>query len=429
MLQLRAQNGEPPPDKEETKQMAEDAQFQGSLLSIFQFIEAELLPASMTYEPSTFIRDMEETGAPEFWMSAVALNEEWRIAQEVFQDDDEAQIYMLERYGVDPLNLTGANQTVVQRPLDTSRFDWLDENPLAREFAPTTLIGLIPVPNSTDFYSQAYTAAKQEQAIVPKTADYIMRSISASKADRAWRKITDEYDTTLALASYEYGVGSAGYGVRKEELDDWKTIEQKQLESLYFDWAPGASPTDPQTWGNVRPPTYGGQFEELMAFTAPGPEQEWLAEMNPEMLDYLQFVDFVFERAGENSVEVLEALEVSSRNPTEWWRRDDPETMGVNLENKRQIKDWVAKGLDQYVSTHEVSDPNRLNIEWMNEYIITRMIMGWEFDEVRVAVPSEIPRRSTGRIPFLVEETLDEIGPPLRDDEVDDYQEEVPSYG
>jgi hypothetical protein len=103
--------------------------------------------------------------------------------------------------------------------------------------------------------------------------------------------------------------------------------------------------------------------------------------------------------------------------------------MRENLQNKREIKDWVARGLDQYVETHEVSDANRLNIEWMNEYIITRMIMGWEYDEVRVAVPSEIPRRSTGRIPFLVEETLDEIGPPLRDEEVEQYQEEVPSYG
>jgi hypothetical protein len=372
---------------------------------------------------------MEESGAPEFWMSAIALNEEWRIAQDVFQDDDEAQIYMLERYGVDPLNLTGANQTVLQRPLDMSRFDWLDENPLAREFAPTTLIGLIPVPDSTDFYSQAYTAAKQEGAIVPKTSRFVLQSISAANANSSWRNTTEQYDTALALASYEYGVGSDGYNVRKEELDDWKSIEQKQLESLYFDWAPGASPDDPQVWGNVNRPTYGGQFDELMAFTAPGPEQEWLAEMNPEMLDYLQFVDFVFERAGENSVEVLEALGVSSRVPEEWWRRDDPETMGENLQNKREIKDWVAKGLDQYVETHEVSDANRLNIEWMNEYIITRMIMGWEYDEVRVAVPSEVPRRSTGRIPFLVEETLDEIGPPLRDEEVEQYQEEVPSYG
>jgi hypothetical protein len=429
MMQLRAQNGEPPPDKEEQKQMLEDAQFQGSLLSIFQFVESELLPASLAYEPSVFIRDMEESGAPEFWMSAIALNEEWRIAQDVFQDDDEAQIYMLERYGVDPLNLTGANQTVLQRPLDMSRFDWLDENPLAREFAPTTLIGLIPVPDSTDFYSQAYTAAKQEGAIVPKTSRFVLQSISAANANSSWRNTTEQYDTALALASYEYGVGSDGYNVRKEELDDWKSIEQKQLESLYFDWAPGASPDDPQVWGNVNRPTYGGQFDELMAFTAPGPEQEWLAEMNPEMLDYLQFVDFVFERAGENSVEVLEALGVSSRVPEEWWRRDDPETMGENLQNKREIKDWVAKGLDQYVETHEVSDANRLNIEWMNEYIITRMIMGWEYDEVRVAVPSEVPRRSTGRIPFLVEETLDEIGPPLRDEEVEQYQEEVPSYG
>ena len=48
---------------------------------------------------------------------------------------------------------------------------------------------------------------------------------------------------------------------------------------------------------------------------------------------------------------------------------------------------------------------------------------------MRLIVPEDIPLRSRQRLEgFDVSDTIDEIPAPLTDDEVDQYQEEVPSY-
>jgi hypothetical protein len=70
-----------------------------------------------------------------------------------------------------------------------------------------------------------------------------------------------------------------------------------------------------------------------------------------------------------------------------------------------------------------------LNVQWQIEYIFGRMIQGWEYDEVRVLVPADVPIRSRLPIEFDVEEVIEGIDPPVGDDEVDGLQEEVPSYG
>jgi hypothetical protein len=427
MMQLRAQNGEPEPDETTRDQMLKDAQKAGTTLSVLQFVEAFLLPASPNYQPGLLVQDMQKTGAPEFWLSAVALNEEYRIAKEQFGDDEAAMAYMLQRFDVDPLKLQSKTHSVVRLPTDEPRFDWMQANPEATQFAPTTMIGLIPVPEGEEFYSEAWAHSVAKGAVQYKTPELGARMMNAQLGDRQWAYVRDEYDQELAEASYRYGPDSDGYRIRKEELDDWKDIEQKNIETVFFDWGAGIQPDAPNVWGAKERPTYGTQYEELMQFTVEGDARRWLEGENPEMVEFLDWADYLFQTASASGIAVGEAL--GRDYDEEWWRRDDPETYGETLTNKRQIKEWVSAGFAQYLDTAELSDANRLNVEWQIEYIFGRMIQGWEYDEVRVLVPADVPIRSRLPIEFDVEEVIEGIDPPVGDDEVDSLQEEVPSYG
>ena len=427
LLQLRAQNGQAPPTEDEMHDLKVQAQQQGSTLSFFQFIESLALPASVNYEPSLLIRDLQESGSPNFWLSALALKEEYRIASDVFEDPQLGQAYIAQRFGVDPLNLASKTKAVLQRPYDENRYRWIEANQDAVRFAPTTLVGLIPQEAGDDFYSPAWDQAVRDGTVEYLSVDATARLLTNAKADIAWRAITEQYKEEKVWASHAYGVGSEAYNLRVDELDEWKELQRKDVESVYYDWAPGIQATDPGVYGAVDPPTYGDQWDELMEFTVPGLAADWLAEANPEMLNFLEHVNYLFETAGESSIAVGEALGTGYKDT--WWRDSQAETYGESTDNKQAIVQWVVDGLEHYVNTTEMTKPNQLNVRWMIQSIFGRMIRGWEFDEVRLIVPEDIPLRSRQRLEgFDVSDTIDEIPAPLTDDEVDQYQEEVPSY-
>jgi hypothetical protein len=159
-----------------------------------------------------------------------------------------------------------------------------------------------------------------------------------------------------------------------------------------------------------------------MTFTEPGEARDWLDETNPEMVEFLDRVNDLWEQAAATSVEL--------GKDEDWWMSNDSEVYGITLDDKAAIKDWVVGGLQHLYDTMDLDENNQLNVQWMTQYIFSRLIQGWDYDERRVVVPQDIPKRSPMKLrDFDVAEVVEEIGPALADEEVDDYQEEVPSYG
>ena len=416
MMQLRYQGGGAPLTKDEEDAFLKDAQAQGTLVSVLQIFDSMILPAQPRYELGWWAM-LEDSGDAPFWLSTDALNNDYAIAREVFGDDELAQGAMIQMYGVDPLRLQSRTQTLVQRPLDESRFKWLEDNPLARQFAPTTLIGLIPVPDSVEFYSQAWNQAVKDETVVYKTARLGAALSNADLGNRRFGNVTEIYDRELADASYQYGVGSEAYNLVKDSLDDWKDKEQISTEMMYFHWGVGGQPSEPNVWGGVTRPTYGTQFDEAMTFVVAGPARDWLMEQNPEMVTFLDKVNMIWETAQSSSLNAGAIL--GEDYDEDWWMSKDPETLGETLDMKQKIKQWVADGLQHQLNTLELSDDNRLNAEWWVEYVFARMIQGWEADEVLLIVPADVPKRSSQRLGIDVREIIEEIGPAVSDEEAE----------
>lgn len=366
-----------PQDAESVRRLKDQAQRTGTQHALGRIVDGLINPVSPRYIVG-FFQEAAASGQPEMYFDIAFIGRELRAAEELFDGDKiAARRYMVDRFGLDPLKTTSKTSTITDRPDSREGFLFLQQNPELRKHFDTALMAFVPEGPEEDFYRPAWQAALREGAVEYKDLDVGAQIISRNGGAQAYDALVIKRDLALKAAESELGKDTQTFrNYRDVTLKRWFENEVSKIQLDYFAWG-----SDKVVYGNTQRPTYRTLFDELYDVSRLGTERRRVAsEINPEMVDFLDFTMELWD--------YLEELSVSKRNSPRWWRIADP-TEPLASREQYELRNWFAEGVKEKINT--MSEDGQRTASWVMEFVITPLISGWDFDDVAFLSPEDPP--------------------------------------
>jgi hypothetical protein len=360
-------------DPERAPKTLEDANKLGQALAYLRILDGFFSPGQPTYTSNVLIT---VAGKDPYWMSTVALADEYRAAREYFGDDN-AILFMKKNYGIDPLTLVGATREVVARPVTKEAYDFAQEHnelyDLGPEGAASTMMLWLPSDKLDGFYPPAYERTKDEgdrEQITDVQAMAIRQQRKGYVQLEAAQRI---YDTQAASIDYTYQGNHRHEGWRQSmaDLDRWYMRRKRDIWAQY-------PPSDPEREikGLDTRPTYYDAVAEVVAAGTPGTkEYEITSPIDPEMSDWVTKFATMWKNLEEISIEADDKA-----HGRYWWlTASDERAQSI----RRTTQQYLTKITQE---TLAAAPPDRIvslegQIGWFMERIIDPLFDGYSIED------------------------------------------------
>lgn len=343
-------------------QRLEWAQRNGSALGWLRILDAFVSPGQPRYEPQVLLDSFSSPQA-QVWVQYQALADEYRIARSYYGSDVAAQMYMLENFGVDPLDIVPESIGVVDRPSTGDAYLWLEDHAELRSAAPFTLMAWVPLDDADEFSWQAFhrqfhtdedIGAPARQRMTPQMAQYWL---NRAKGFRAWDTVNALYDEALQSAESDFSFEPNRLRDYRAELNDWKAKMRDSIHARYWAWG-----FDRNIPGQIEPPSYRVLFDEMASL----PTKPEIVALDPELAEWVSFTTDLWRQAEEASVDRGSDLN--------WWRSQTPESG-----EPQRIREWFYDGVEWKAS--QLPDESKQGAEWYMQQVLAPLLNGVEWND------------------------------------------------
>ena len=309
-------------------------------------------------------------------VSVLRAAAEYRHARDIF-GDAEADMYMIERYGVLPSFLQSASTGLVERPTTWGGTEWVDANEWLLESAPLTLAGTVPADADDTFNSQAWNNLFGEFLEVDgvenqpirrrKSPSELAQSIERGMGYDQVRFQNELYDRAVEELRRGYGPDYAsmdGYRAKKLTLDQ---LHRDNIEKIYTEFTIVRGSNQGNIIGSANGVTTRNLVDEIIDIGTPGTRAN---------SDFNQNVPHLADVA-ENYAEWFMKLEAISRMMDrqkasgEWW-------MNAESDDGKMIRQALAAQSQVYMNS--LTDPDAIAYaKWLNRSLLDPLIDEWEW--------------------------------------------------
>ena len=356
-------------------------------LAAAETLNAMFLPAGTQHFPAIEADDLWNMEQPTQLLTVSALAADMNAARDYYGNDDEARLYIIQRYGLDPLLLAPKTSEVLDRPLTKASYEKLDANPELRNFD-LTLMAFVGEDPSDDFYMPAWRQQIRDGDREYLTPDIIVRMISQRQGNRAYEVLTERYDERLAEAELRFSGQPNAMTEYRRRLDAWKQKEQADLSAQYYSWDEDYRF---DTYGRTERPTYQMLLEEVVEIGTKGTTFNDIAHQhNPEMARFYEDIT--------EAVRTADELAMAMGKDEDWWRTATAELepgQPMKLQRDIQLRDEIRDAFEARVNAaiSLVRDErNKHGATWLWERLLSPMSNEWWDPEATLLfAPRPIP--------------------------------------
>ena len=361
---------------EQMRRTLAQAQSTGTALSWLKIVDRFVLPATGRYRPSTLI---EAAGSTEpFWITSMALSDEYRAAREMLgEDNDAANKYMIERFGINPLNLASNSYLISDAPVTKTAYDFLQTNEEISTHAPLTMMAWIDVPSDDEFYSPAWQRQIANGQRINVTPEQRAWMINEQKGWAEWEVVKAKSDEYLAIIRDTTDERSPERAEMNAAVNQWRNERSAEIFETYWAW------DNQQKRHSDLPqkPTPVMLWDEMIdAGTVGSAANDYLKSVDPDMARFMESFARKTKLMRDYSLQLSVRDEEVTSSSMNWW-----------LESTTPEAEALREGFVSFVKTELLRLP--LDKEPRGKYILRRYILpvfdDFEYDDELWLTPVE----------------------------------------
>ena len=318
-------------------------------------------------------------------VSVLRASEEYRLARETF-GDAEADMYMIERYGVLPSFLQSASAGIVEYPVTWGGTEWIDSNDYLLDIAPLTLSGTVPEDADDTFNSAAFnrlyghfllvdgvenqpirrkrSPSELQQAVV-RGLGYDQLRFQGALHERAVEQLRSKYGEKYA--------SNEGYRAQKLTLDQKLARNRQSIISEYPIVSGGRQG---EIIGSQNGALTRAYVDEVIRLGTPGSkEHKIFSKELPELAIVAETYAGLF-----NELEAISRLQDRGKASQEWWNTGESD-------KAEALRKAVAQGVEAYYKSLE--GDARAYAQYLNDKLMDPLLKEWEWIDRRFAPEME----------------------------------------
>ena len=368
----------------------------GSWLGLLRIMDAFTQPGQPQYSVEFTERDVEESTDDLSYqkvlyeasklpyeyqvpvMSLLRMHSEYRLSRELWSDT-EADLFMIERYGVLPAVLQSGSSGLVDRPTTFGEVEWVNNNEWLYDHAPLTMVGTVPADADDTFSSAAWNNQYGEYLMVEGVENQPIRekrspSELAQAVERSmgydqvrWQDSLHEKAVEQLRASYGDGYASDnGYRMKKKELD---RILRHNKEQLYTQYQIVNGMHGGKIVGSRTDFTVDQMMQEVIDIGTVGSLANGAFRTNtPHLADvaeqYAEWFNFMYH---------VSRLQEDGTASGSWW-------MTGESKQAEALRAMLAYDAERYFEY--LTDPDaKAYAKWLNENMLDPALSDWEWIE------------------------------------------------
>lgn len=309
--------------------------------------------------------------------SIIRANAEYRSARELW-GDAEADMFMIERYGILPAILQPASVGLVERPVSWGGVEWVDDNDWVQENAPLTLAWMVPPDVDDTFSSRAWNnqfgeymtfeGVENQPIRRKKSPSEITQSIQRGMGYDQVRHQTVQLERSVDELRKQYGAGYASdpsYRAQKKELD---RIYRNNVEIIYTQYPIVRPSNQGDLVGAPQGITTRRYVDEVLELGTPGTTQNQAIRSNaPEIAVVAeQYADWL------KKMEAFSRVMDDGKASGEWWANStSPNAQILQIALAQQVQTYYRSLTP---GSHAQSYAGK-----MNERLLDPLINNWEW--------------------------------------------------
>jgi hypothetical protein len=318
-------------------------------------------------------------------VSVLRAAEEYRLARETF-GDAEADMYMIERYGVLPSYLQSASTGIVEYPVTWGGTEWIDSNDYLLDIAPLTLSGTVPEDADDTFNSAAFNrlyghflkvdgvenqpirrkrSPSELQQSVVRGLGYDQLRFQGALHERAVEQLRAKYGEKYA--------SDEGYRSQKLALDQKLASNRQSIISEFPIVSGGRQGVITGSQNGALTRAY---VDEVIRLGTPGTNEHTIFSKNlPELSKVAETYADLF-----NDLEAISRLQDRGKAAQEWW---------INGESDKAeaLRKSIAQGVEAYYKSLE--GDARAYAQYLNRKLMDPLLKEWEWIDRRFAPEME----------------------------------------
>jgi hypothetical protein len=186
---------------------AKEAKRVGGQLGWLRVLNAAVLPGQPQYRSQVDLLhgdtdqdrwdEILKSDDQEFWVNTGVLQEEYRVATDLFGNDNDAWSYIFNRYGVDALDFMPSTRQVIPTAMTEEAYNHVRNNPAITEWARFTQMAFAPAVGS-DLYQTAFREALAAGRRERLSVDQMAELQSVAKGSLAMDRLEQMYEQAVA---------------------------------------------------------------------------------------------------------------------------------------------------------------------------------------------------------------------------------------
>jgi len=365
-------------DPEGMRKAWEVAQTAGTWLSIARLFDSFFMPGQPQYQP-TIVKDINpKAPGGQQVLSLISMSNEYRHARELW-GESEAALYMVERYGVNPVVLQGMSSGVVQRPATWDYVNYAAANPWLEEVSPYTAGFAVPIGEEVyshrawqDQFTDRVMIDGVEGPTIREKNDpaTIMQRIQRSQGYEMLRYQDAMLEKQIEQLRLTYGRGwenDPEYQIKKDQL---MRIHRNNRAIIMTQFPPVESENSGAVVGERQSVTTNHLLKEIEDIGTPGTKaNDAYREHEPALAQVAE----TFTRWFRTLETISMGRENQTGSPVWWQRAESPEAkeyMRMLIEDSEayieSLTDPHARDYATFIVTR-IIDPLAKDWEWIGQ--------------------------------------------------------------
>jgi len=342
-------------DPDARQDLERDAINLGRTLTIARLFDSLFAPESPRYVPELLDKSIQF--GQHHYISAAALGAALDYAEELFRDPLAASAYVAAQYGLDPLNLEGANlpktRIIKQRPVTFQAFTWMQNHQDIYDDYPYTAFAYGPDNPNEDFWLPAWydqLASGDTRPLTPEEQVAVLNNRQASLKYDAAQTYAEQQMEAQVKARPE------SESVIRKRWEEWLQSRRNDIEAEHIGWSRAVMGIDAHYTPGPATPEYGDVYDDFNRAVIRDAEgtvigiDPRLAEESPVTAEFVRGFMSAFDLARADSVA----------------RGNDPDTwLGSTADWAVGWQRSIAEDAQTYVNRVRMAGGDTIGIEWI----------------------------------------------------------------